>query len=160
MSMRRRTFLFVALGLTVWSLIATLTAAYYYAQYVETRRTFDELKSLVIKVNVLIDYGNETLDWHNATVIAGSTVFDALLSVTTNVEYTTTAYGVFVSSIDGIENIVDPPAPGRASGHAWLWYHWNTTALQWTDLLKASDAYVVKSDDSVAWRYESYSFSL
>lgn len=155
MSIQRRTMLFVILGLTVWSAAATLTAAYYYSQYVETRRTFQELKSLVIDVNVLMNYGNDTQDWHNETVIAGSTAFEALLTVTKNVEYQTTAYGVFVTSIDGVKNVAET----LTSGRAWLWYYWNATASKWTDLLKAADAYILRPNDSITWRYESYSYS-
>ena len=155
MSVRRRTFMFVAMGLAVWALVATLATAYYYGLYVETRATFEELKSLAINANVLLDYGNGTLNWHNQTVIAGSTAFEALLGVTKKVEYETGAYGVFVSSIEGVSNVVETPTSGRA----WLWYWWNATSSKWTDLLKASDAYILKSDDSIAWRYESYSYS-
>jgi hypothetical protein len=154
MSISRRTFLFVALGLIVWVAVATLTSAYYYSQYVETRRTFEELKSLVIDVNVFMDYGNGTQDWHNETVIAGATAFDALLGVTKNVEYQTTAYGVFVQSIDGVRNVAET----QLSGRAWLWYYWNATSASWTDLMKASDAYILRPSDSIEWRYQSYSF--
>jgi len=154
-NMQRRTLLFVMLGLAVWSAVATFTAAYYYKQYLETRGAFQELKSLVIDVNVLMNYGNGTQDWNNETVVAGSTAFDALLTVTTNVEYQTTAYGVFVTSIDRVKNVAETPASGRA----WLWYYWNVTTLKWTDLLRASDAYVLRPNDSIAWRYESYSYS-
>jgi len=145
--------LFAALGLMTWSLAATLAAAYYNAQYTETRKTFEELKSLVIDVDVLMDYGNATRIRYSKNLIAGSTAFDALLAVTTNVEYKITAYGVFVTSIDGVKNVAVTPTSGRA----WLWYYWNGTT--WVDLLKASDAYILKPDDSIAWRYESYSYS-
>lgn len=155
MSIPRRMFLFVILGLAVWSTVASLTAAYYYTQYAETRRTFEEFKSLVINANVQMNYGNGIQNWHNETVIAGSTAFDALLTVTTNVVYQTTAYGVFVTSIDGVKNVAETPTSGRA----WLWYYWNATTLKWADLLKASDAYVLRPNDSIAWRYESYSYS-
>jgi len=145
----------LALGLAVWALTATLATAYYYGLYVETRATFEELKSLAINVNALLDYGNGTMSWHNQTVIAGSTTFEALLAVTKRVEYKTSAYGVFVSSIDGVSNVVET----LTSGRAWLWYWWNATSSKWTDMLKAADAYILKPSDSIAWRYESYSYS-
>ncbi len=153
-SIERRTLLFALLGLVVWSSVATITAIYYYTQYTETRKTFEDIKSLVIHTNVLIDYGNGTQNWHNETVIAGSTAFDALLTTTKNVEYTASLYGVFVTSIDRVKNV----AVTQTSGRAWLWYYWHATSSKWTDLLKASDAYILKPDDSTAWRYENYSF--
>lgn len=145
----------MAIGLVVWSLVATLTTLYYFSLYVETRRTFDELKSLAIDANLLLDYGNGTLKWHNQTVIAGSTVFEMLLIVTKNVSYESSVYGVFVSEIQGVRNVAETPTSGRA----WLWYWWNSTSSEWTDLMKASDAYILKPSDSVTWRYESYSYS-
>jgi len=155
MSKQRRTFFFVALGLAVWAMMATLAAAYYYSEFVETRRTFDELKSLVIDVNVLLDYGNETLRWHSETVIAGATSFDALLAVTTNVEYETYTFGVYVTSIDGVQT-----EGGAHSGRGWFWYYWDAATSRWVNLEKAADAFILKPDDSIAWRYESYSFPL
>lgn len=155
MSVRRRTLMFAAMGLTVWALVATLASVYYHGLYVETRATFEQLKSLAIDMNVLLDYGNQTMNWHNQTAIAGSTAFEALLAVTKKVEYKTSAYGVFVSSINGVSNVVETPTSGRA----WLWYWWNVTSSKWTDLLRASDAYILKPSDSIAWRYESYSYS-
>lgn len=145
--------MFVTLALIVWSMAATLTGAYYYTQYIETRKTFEELKSLIIPENVLIDYGNGTQNWHNETVIAGSTAFDALLTATKNVEYKIYPFGVYVTSINGIKVEGTP-----TSGHAWLWYYWNITTSKWIDLQKAADAYILKSKDSIAWRYEYYSF--
>ena len=155
MSVQRRTLIFVAMGLAVWALVATLATAYYYGLYVETRATFEELKSLAINASVLLDYGNGTLNWHNQTVIAGSTAFEALLGATKKVEYKTSAYGVFVSSIEGVSNVEET----LTSGRAWLWYWWSATSSKWIDLLKASDAYILKPDDSIAWCYESYSYS-
>lgn len=153
MSSEKRTFLFALLGLLMWSSVATITTIYYYRQYAETRRTFDELKSLVIYVNVLLDYGNGTQNWHNKTMArAGSTAFDALLTVTTNVEYKMYSFGVLVTSINGVQNVVETPS----TGHAWLWYYRNATATEWTFPLTAANAHILKPDDSIAWRYERY----
>ncbi len=154
MGMKRRTFWFVTLGLIIWSMTATLSAAYYYAQYIETRETFEEFESLIIRANVLIDYGNSTQSWHNETMISGATAFDVLLTATKNVEYTIYPFGVYVTSIDGVEVEGTP-----TSGRAWLWYYWNATASKWIDLYQASDAYILKPNDSITWRYEYYSYS-
>lgn len=154
MSSERRTFLFALLGLLVWSLVATIATVYYYDQYTDTRRTFDELKALVMYENIMFDYGNGTQSWHNKTIArAGSTVFDVLLAVTTNVEYKMYSFGVLVTSINGVKNVVESPT----SGYAWLWYYWNATTSKWAYPLKAADAYIVKPDEAIAWRYERYS---
>jgi hypothetical protein len=156
LSIQRRTLGFVAMGLIVWSLVSTLTAAYYYSLYVETRRTFDELKSLAIDVNLLLDYGNGTQRWHNRTAIAGTTVFEILLAVTKNVSYESSLYGAYVKAIDGVQEVQET----KTSGRAWLWSLWNVTSSEWTKLMVPSDIYILKPNDSVAWRYESYSYSV
>ncbi len=153
MGVQRRTFMFVAMGLAVWALVATLATAYYYGLYVETRGTFEELKSLAIDVNLLLDYGNGTQKWHNRTAIAGTTVFEILLAVTKNVSYESSLYGAYVKAIDGVQEVQET----TTSGHAWLWSWWNATSSEWTKLMVASDMYILKPNDSVAWRYESYS---
>ena len=154
MSSERRTLLFSLVGLIVWSLVATMTAIYFYSQYTETRKTFDELKALIIYTNVLLDYGNDTQSWHNKTLIrAGATTFDALLAATTDVEYKMYSFGVLVTSINGLQNVVESPSSGRA----WIWYYWNATSSEWTFGPIAADAYILKPDDTIAWRYEGYS---
>lgn len=151
-SMEKRTLMFALLGLIVWSSIASITAFYYYAQYNETRQTFEQLKSLIIQTNVLIDYGNGTENWHNETVTAGSTAFDGLLAATKNVEYRVYSFGVMVESINGVKTVVESPTTGRA----WLWYHWNATTSKWIEGTTGADAYVLRPDDSTTWRYQSY----
>lgn len=142
------------LGLAVWAAVGTLTTAYYYNQYAETRRTFEEFKSVVNNVNVLINYGNGTQNWHNETLIAGATAFDALLAVTKNVDYQIFSFGVLVKSVNGVKNAGTP-----TSGYAWFWYDWNATTLSWTDLQKGADVYILKPNDSIEWQYQSYSYS-
>jgi len=151
MSSERRALLFSLVGLVAWSLVATMAAIYYYSQYTETRKTFDQLKALVIYADVLLDYGNGTQSWHNKTIArAGATAFDALLATTTNVEYKMYPSGVYVTSIDGV---VESPM----SRHAWFCYCWNATATQWSSGPIVPDAYSLKPDDTIAWRYEGYS---
>lgn len=154
MSSEKRTFIFALLALLMWSSVTTITTIYYYGQYTETRKTFDELKSLVIYVNVLLDYGNGTQNWYNRTITqAGSTALDALLAVTTNVDYKMYSFGVLVTSINGVQNVVETPTTGRA----WLWYYRNATATEWTFPLTGANVYILRPDDSIAWRYEGYS---
>lgn len=154
MSAEKRTLLFALLGLLVWSSVATMTAIYYYTQYADARKTFEELEGLVMHANVMIDYGNGTLRWHNETIVAGSTAFDALLATTKKVEFKSYPVGVYVTSIDGVSEAVLT----EKSGRSWLWYYWNAAASRWASANKAADMYILKPGDSTAWRYESWSF--
>ncbi len=146
MGIQRRALVFATVGLAVWASVSTLTAAYYYSQYAETRRNFEELRSLVINVNVMIDDGNGNPEWHNTTVIAGSTAFDALLQVA-SVEYKLYSFGAYVTSINGVsENLV--------SKLSWYWYWWNATSSGWDMGLVGCDTYTLEPNDSIKWSYE------
>lgn len=151
--------MFALLGLVVWSSAATLTAAYYYTQYSETRDSFEQFRSVVTNTNVLIDYGNGTADWHNETIIAGSTGFDALLAATKNVEYKMYVIGVRVLSINGLAESVEAQTPTSVAGRGWFFYNWESTASNWTQSSKGADQYILKPNDSTAWRFEPYSVS-
>jgi hypothetical protein len=153
-SAEKRTFLFALMGLLVWSSVATITAIYYYTQYVDSRKSFEKLQNLVMHANVMIDYGNGTSRWHNETIVAGSTAFDALLAATKKVEFKSYPVGVYVTSIDGVSEVV----LSSKSGHSWLWYYWNATSSSWASVGKAADVYILQPGDSTAWRYESWSF--
>jgi hypothetical protein len=154
MPVRKRTFVFVALALLVWSVAASGFAGYYYTQYTNVKKAFEESESLIIKIDVLMDYGNGTKIWHNQTMlVAGSTVFDALLTITNDVQFQTSAFGVFVTSINGVENVAE-----GTTGFAWLWYYWDTEKSEWTSGPVGADQYVLNPDGVIAWRYESYSF--
>jgi len=154
MSLRKRTFVFVTLALLVWSMAATGFAGYYYTQYTNVKKAFEESESLIIQIDILMDYGNGTRIWHNQTMlVAGSTVFDALLTITNDVQFQTSAFGVFVTSINGVENVAED-----TTGFAWLWYYWDAEKSEWTSGPVGADQYVLNPDGVIAWCYEGYSF--
>lgn len=109
--------------------------------------------------NVLIDYGNGTANWHNETVIAGSTAFDALLAVTKEVEYNMSANGAIISSINGLTGSVEAQTPTSARGTSWFFYYWSSTGSNWTLSSVGADQYILKPNDATAWRFEHYSYS-
>jgi len=150
--------MFALLGLVVWSSAATLTAAYYYTQYTETRGAFEQWKSIVANTNVLIDYANGTINWHNETIIAGSTAFDALLTATKKVDYKMSANGAYVSSINGLAESIEAQTPTSVAGHGWFFYYWSNAGSNWTLSSTGADQYILKPNDSTAWRFESYSY--
>jgi len=151
--------LFALLGLVVWAAAATLTAAYYYTQYTETRGAFEQWKSIVANTSILIDYGNGTADWHNETVLAGSTAFDALLTATKDVKYNMSLNGAYVWSINGLAGSKETQTPTSATGTSWFFYCWSSTGSNWTLSSTGADQYILKPNDSTAWRFEHYSYS-
>lgn len=148
MPVRKRTVVFVVLAFSVWAILATGMAGYYYLRLGDVTKAFQEIKSSIIEVNVLIDYGNGTKTWHNETkLIAGSTVFDALLAITLDVQYETSSFGKFITSIDGRKG-------GENSG--WIWLLWNTEKSDWDFPPKAVDEYLLNPNDIIKFEFVSW----
>jgi hypothetical protein len=148
MSVRRRTVVFVVLALMVWAVLATGMAGYYYIRLEDVTKAFQEIKGSIIEVDVLIDYGNGTEKWHNHTkLIAGSTTFDALLEVTTDVQYEIHSFGKLITSIDGRKG---------EENSGWMWYFWNTEKLDWDYSLEAVDQYTLHPADIIKFEFTSW----
>lgn len=144
MSMKKRTFIFVALGLVVWALVASLLGAYYYSSYNDLLQK----TGTPIHVNLGINYGNGTIRWHNQTEARTN---DTLLKVTLQVAevyYETSAYGAFVKTIDGI----DQPAT-----KSWIWWKWDIQKSAWESGKKGCDAYTLGDNETVYWYFEEVS---
>lgn len=139
--MNRRTFTFVALGLLVWALVASLLGAYYYSAYSDLRQK----AGTPIHVNLGINYGNGTIQWFNQTE---ARVGDSLLAVTLQVAkvyYETSAYGAFVKAINGVN---------QPTTKSWIWWTWNTQKLDWESGTKGSDAYTPGDNETLYWYFE------
>ncbi|HDM24045.1 hypothetical protein DRO02_04640 [archaeon] len=139
--------------LLIWAVISTTLAVNYYLLYEKYRSMYANLEESIIRVTIIIDYGNGTVSYFNETTLtAGSTVFDALKKVAT-VNYTyNEKYGVFVVAINGVENNVDIP------GHWWMWYIYDHDKDQWVLGSTACDRWILHNGDMVMWKYEVPSF--
>ena len=133
--------MFVVMGLLVWALVASLICAYYYYSYNDL---FQKTRKVAIQVNLGLNYGNGTLKWFNQTSTrSGDTLLDATLQVA-NVNYTTSAFGAFVTSIDNVN---------RPTTKSWIWLSW-TQQLGWYQGPIACDKYVLGNDETVYWYFE------
>lgn len=148
MIIRRRSLVLLALAFFVWAITATSFAGYYQIRYTKVIEAFEEMEGSVIKVDVLIDYGNGTQIWHNeTTVIAGSTTLDALLLITKNVELEKYSGKTYISGIDGrIE--------GGTSG--WTWWFWNAEKSDWDYSLDAVNEYILHPDEIIKFQFVSW----
>ncbi|MEM2954307.1 MAG: DUF4430 domain-containing protein [Candidatus Bathyarchaeia archaeon] len=114
----------------------------------------EELSKMVdaisVKTNILINYGNGTLQWHNETLVPfGATLFDATQAIA-EVKYTTfPELGAFVTSINGVEN-------NDAEMKSWLWWYWDFTSSEWKLGDVGCDKQILHRGDIMAWCYESY----
>lgn len=142
--MKRRTFVFAALGLLVWAIMASLVSAYYYYSYNDL---YQKTRVATIHANLGINYGNGTINWLNNTEArSGDTLLDVTLQVA-EANYTTSTSGAFVTAIDN----VNQPAT-----KSWIWWSW-TQQFGWYQGLVASDKYVLGDNETVYWYFEEVS---
>ncbi|UCB60838.1 MAG: DUF4430 domain-containing protein [Candidatus Bathyarchaeota archaeon] len=145
---KRRTVVFIGLALSVWAILATGLAGYYYLRFEDTLRAFHDVESSIIEVDFVIDYGNGTATWHNGTqLIAGSTAFDALLAVTTDVQYKSHSFGKLITSINGKE---------EKENSGWIWFYWDTEGSAWDYSLVAIDQHILHPDDMLRFEFTSW----
>lgn len=142
--MKRRTFVFMALGLLVWAIMASLVSAYYYYSYNDL---YTKTRKETILVNLGINYGNGTIQWHNQTEArSGDTLLDITLQVA-EVYYETSAYGAFVKAINGVS---------QPTTKSWIWWTW-TQQSGWESGPVGCDAYVLGDNEVVYWYFEEVS---
>ncbi|MEM2994632.1 MAG: PKD domain-containing protein [Candidatus Bathyarchaeia archaeon] len=99
-----------------------------------------------LRVNVLLDYGNETCSWRFGVLLSETTtVLDATLAVAT-VNYTLWGGDVFVDAISELWN---------SHPHYWVWWLWNNTEWKWTLGPVACNNFTLKNGDVIAWYYEN-----
>ena len=147
---KRRTVVFMGLAFSVWAILATGMAGYYYLRFEDVMSAFQEIESSIIEVDFVIDYGNGTETWHNNTqLIAGETAFDALLAVATDVQYESSSWGVFITSING-------RAPLVGENKFWELSFWNTTMSDWIPSSAAADYCILSPDDSIKFEFTSW----
>jgi hypothetical protein len=106
--------------------------------------------TIVIKVNLCIDYSNETEKWHNASTSPGMTLFDLTQNVT-DVKYdyypSMEPGHILVTSINNL---------GPFGGKYWFWYYWDETKHDWIRGQVGCDAWVLKNDGTYKWVYEMW----
>lgn len=160
MSYKKNVWVWISLGLLCLLILSLHMAANYYNEserykrlyeqyknlYERTIEEYEDLMMLMMKVNILIDYGNGTLEWHNETLVQrGSTLFEVTKRVA-RVDYVS-GDGVFITHINGV---------GGEMGRYWLWYFLNSTSGEWELVWETCDKHIMQDGETVAWRYEKF----
>jgi len=135
----------LAIGLLCMTIITGSYSVFLRSQYIalkdENQKILKELHELTSTVDIMIDYGNGTKTWFNDTrIIPG----ESLLNVTkdiTDLEYTMSEFGAFVSSINGIEGAKD---------NFWIWNYYEDG---WKMGLTGADQKYLHEGDIVSWKY-------
>jgi len=116
-------------------------------------------EATTLEVNVCIDYGNNTVQWHNETrVTAGDSLFKVTQELAT-VNYTYNALmqpgHVLVDSINEKATYIDP---SYSWGYSWIWYYWSEGQKKWIAGPVGCDAWLLKENGLYKWNYEYWSF--
>ncbi|MEM2341753.1 MAG: DUF4430 domain-containing protein [Candidatus Bathyarchaeia archaeon] len=155
---KKNIWVWISLGLLCLLIVSLYMAATYYSEGERYKRLYEQYKSLyekiveeyenimarMIKVNVLIDYGNGTSEYHNEILVQrDSTLFEVMKRIA-KIDYITSEYGVFITHINGV---------GGETGKYWLWYFLNVTSGEWEMLWESCDKHIMQDGETVAWNY-------
>jgi hypothetical protein len=110
-------------------------------------------------VNLEINYGNGTVEWHNETdVPAGHTLFK-LTQEKAVINYSYYAFAepghVLIDSINNKTKFTDP---SYAWGYSWIWYYWSDSENKWVTGPTGCDAWLLKNGGSYEWNYERWTY--
>ncbi len=151
--LNKNPWIWVSAALLCTLVVSLYLSIYYYQENLKYQQLYAEaLKELekyenYIAVNILIDYGNGTMTWHNNTLVPfGSNFFTATITIA-ELNYTKGKYGIFVTAINGV---------GGDPNHFWIWYIWNSTTKSWDWGPVACDAYILHNGDILSWVYTKF----
>lgn len=120
-------------------------------------------ESVTLTVSICIDYGNETVEWHNETVVpAGSSLFQLTQEVATvDRKYDPLAKPghIFIEAINDMEGCAsDYFDKGYSDGYAWRWYYWDGSGQKWVVGPVGCDAWMLKDGDIYKWSFDYWRF--
>ncbi len=142
----KRTLTFATLAILVWAVFTTSLFGYYYLRFQEYASLSREYEAVTMRVNIAIDYGNGTTDWHNNTLVPlGATLLNATETVA---DVQCTPYpqyqAVFIDAINDIPT---------TETHYWWWKYWDAETHEWKDGEKGADIHKLKPLETVMWQY-------
>ncbi len=145
----------VSVGLTVALVLAGFLASYYYLQFssVEAnyRETLASLDKVSYQVNVLINYGNGTLQWLNNTRIpVGWNAFNATAAnASLDAPYFPEFTSHFIKAINGVGLVKDQ----AQKDWFWTFWVWDTSTKDWKLSEVGADQVILTGGQIVAWNY-------
>jgi hypothetical protein len=115
-------------------------------------------ETVTLNVNVCIDYGNGTINWHNETrTPTGSSLFQLTQKISA-INYT------YYSSMKPGHVLMDSINDKKAytvdysEGWSWIWYYWDGDEQSWISGPVGCDAWMLKNGGIYKWRFEHWSW--
>jgi hypothetical protein len=103
----------------------------------------------VTQVDVMLNYGNGTVNWHNVSLTGISNAFKATQTAADTLNYTVYSYGILVDAIDGVWG---------NSTHWWALFFWNLTSGNWEFSSVGAIDLVLSDGDMIAWVHGAHSW--
>ncbi len=146
----KRTLALTTLAILVWAVSTTSLFGYYYLRLQDYVQLTREYEAITMKVDIFIDYGNETKVWHNNTIVPlGFNLLNTTELVADVNSNNWPGLGVFIDSINGVEN-------NPEDAKSWFWWHWDATSTKWILGEIGADQHILHEEEAVAWTYRSY----
>jgi hypothetical protein len=120
-------------------------------------------ETVTLTVNISVDYGNETVEWYNETVVpAGSSLFQLTQEIATvDPKYNQWAKPghIFIEAINDKEgSSSDHIDEGYSDGYSWMWYYWDSDQQKWVSGPVGCDAWMLKDGGIYKWSFEYWRF--
>ena len=146
--MNENTYKLMAVALLCTTIAAGALAVNYNYQLraldEDYQAVIEELEDFTAQVDIMIDYGNGTVQWYNDTRIQTSaSVLDATV-LACDVEYQTSDFGSFVTTVNGVE---------QDASHFWIWSFYDDG---WEVGMVGADQYNIHDGDIIGWTYTSF----
>lgn len=119
----------------------------YEAEKTNYTELIQKYEKVVMRVNICINYGNETIIWYDRTLVPlGCNLLNATKMIA-DVQYTYwPAYEAsFVDAINDLQN---------QHPYYWMWLYWDENEKTWEYGPVGADRYILKPDETIMWRYE------
>lgn len=158
MSNLKNVWMWIAAALLCTTIASAYLALNYQSQLQKQDELYQQLLSdvnqlqgsldvLTIMVDIKIDYGNDTIIWYNETRVPLNIDLLSATHMITEVEYSTSEFGIFVTGINKV---------GGDADKFWLWYNFEENTYEWQYGLVASDAWILHDGDIVSWVYSGF----
>jgi hypothetical protein len=134
-------------GIATAVIMTAFLAGYYYVQYQNSKALIEQYEAVTMRVNLCINYGNDTIVWYNKTIVPLG--YDLLNATKLIAKVNSTYWLAYQASfVDAINNVPNKPP------YYWMWLYWDENEDMWKYGPVGADCYILKPNEVVMWRYE------
>ena len=118
-------------------------------------------ETVTLTVNICLDYGNETVEWHNETTVpAGCSLFQLtqeIALVDSRFDELAKPGHIFIEAINENRESVSYHLE-FCEGYSWMWYHWDDDEQKWISGPVGCDAWMLSDGGVYMWSFEYWCY--